>query len=226
MCSEFGPSQMQRACSCQGSHHRNLGLFPAPDLISTIAGLRGIDPFVISSATGMGLTNSEILFKVELPAFPVVFAGIRTAVVASVGTAIIATFIGASGRGDILASGKNTSRFGIIVLAAGLSSLSALFLDSVRGIVKNSFPRIESVSHPVRVGKNIKQKAEAKDALFLCGLMIVGCMTVCASGKPEQTPGSTAKEETPAQDAAQAEEKARILSRKTPQIPTRIARSL
>lgn len=108
-----------------------------PILNNTIAGIRGVDLFVVSCARGMGMTNRKILFKVEMPlAFPVVFAGIRTAVVVSVGTAVIATFIGAGGLGDILVAGKNTSRYGIMILAAGLSSILALLLDSVLGILE------------------------------------------------------------------------------------------
>lgn len=110
-----------------------------PILNNTIVGIRSVDGFVIDCAKGMGLTKQEILFKVELPlAFPVIFGGIRTAVVVSVGTAVIATFIGAGGLGDILVSGKNTSRYGIMLLAAGLSSLLALLLDSVLGIAEKA----------------------------------------------------------------------------------------
>jgi osmoprotectant transport system permease protein len=108
-----------------------------PILLNTIAGIRGVDTAVVDAARGMGMTKVEILFKVEVPlALPVIFAGIRTAVVINVATAIIATFVGAGGLGDFIVAGKNYMRYQIMLLGAGFATLLALLLDDLLGIVE------------------------------------------------------------------------------------------
>ena len=56
-----------------------------PIIRNTYAGIRGVDPAVLEAGRGMGLTNAQLLFQVELPlAVSVILSGIRTAVVISV----------------------------------------------------------------------------------------------------------------------------------------------
>src|SRR5256885_1838214 len=69
-----------------------------PVLRNTVAGLAGVDPAIVEAARGMGMSPAEVLLRVELPlAWPVVVAGVRTAAVVNVGTAALATFVGAGG---------------------------------------------------------------------------------------------------------------------------------
>ncbi|HEY8202879.1 MAG TPA: ABC transporter permease, partial [Actinomycetota bacterium] len=69
-----------------------------PLLRNTAAGLAAVDPAVVEAARGMGLRPWQVLLHAELPlASPVIFAGLRTAVVLNVGTATLATYIGAGG---------------------------------------------------------------------------------------------------------------------------------
>lgn len=108
-----------------------------PILNNTIAGIRSVNPAVIDAGRGMGLTKMGILFKVEVPlAMPVIFAGIRTAVVINVATAIIAAFVGAGGLGDFIIAGKNYMRYQIMLLGAGIATLMALLLDELLGMVE------------------------------------------------------------------------------------------
>jgi osmoprotectant transport system permease protein len=66
-----------------------------PLIRNTYAGITGVDRAVIEAARGMGMTDRQLLFKVELPlAASVILAGIRVAVVLSVGLATIAAAIG------------------------------------------------------------------------------------------------------------------------------------
>lgn len=108
-----------------------------PILNNTIAGIRGVSPFIIDAGRGMGMTKRELLWKVEVPlAAPVIFAGIRTAVVINVATAIIAAFVGAGGLGDFIIAGKNYMRYQIMLLGAGYATIMALVLDSLLGMVE------------------------------------------------------------------------------------------
>ena len=69
-----------------------------PIVRNTHAGIVGIDPAILESAMGMGLTRRQILWKVELPlALPVLLAGIRIVTVQAIGLTVVAALIGAQG---------------------------------------------------------------------------------------------------------------------------------
>lgn len=109
-----------------------------PILRNTFAGISSISNEIIESARGMGMTNSRILRKIELPlAAPIIVTGIRTAIVINVGTATLATFIGAGGLGDLIVTGLSIRRNMIIVTGAGLSALMAIILDFWIGQLKH-----------------------------------------------------------------------------------------
>ncbi len=77
-----------------------------PILLNTIAGIRGIDPIVIESARGTGMTSWQILTRIQAPlAMPVTAAGVRTSAVQIVATAPLAALIGAGGYGDWILQG-------------------------------------------------------------------------------------------------------------------------
>ncbi|KZB79546.1 glycine/betaine ABC transporter permease [Amycolatopsis regifaucium] len=101
-----------------------------PVLRNTIVGLDGVDPAVVDAARGMGMSKTAILWRIELPlAVPVILAGIRTALVLTVASATLATFIDGGGLGGGLVAGIGLYRpilsltFGIIV------AVLALFVD-------------------------------------------------------------------------------------------------
>lgn len=101
-----------------------------PVLRNTVAGLAGVDPAVVEAARGVGMSPVEVLARVELPlARPVIVAGIRTAVVVNVGTAALASFVGAGGLGDVIQIGINNQRDRILVVGAALTALLALAAD-------------------------------------------------------------------------------------------------
>ena len=77
-----------------------------PIIRNTYTGIRGVDPAVVEAGRGMGLTESQLLFQVELPlAVSVILSGVRVAVVISVGLATIAAAIGAGGLGEFIFRG-------------------------------------------------------------------------------------------------------------------------
>lgn len=91
-----------------------------------IAGLNGVEPSIIEAATGIGMSNMQILFRVRLPlSRKALFTGIRLAVVSTIGIATIAAAINAGGLGSILFDGLRTMDVNKIIwgsiLAGGLS---------------------------------------------------------------------------------------------------------
>lgn len=108
-----------------------------PILRNTIAGIELVDPAIKEAAVGMGLSKIQILLRMELPlAFPVMFAGIRTATVINVGTAALATFIAGGGLGDIIREGIALNR-SIVFYTGGLTTaLLAVSVDWVGEITE------------------------------------------------------------------------------------------
>jgi osmoprotectant transport system permease protein len=103
-----------------------------PVLRNTLAGLEGVDPAVVEAARGMGMSPAQVLLRVELPlAWPVLVAGIRTAAVVNVGTAALATFVGAGGLGAVIQVGIDNQRNRILYVGASLTALLALAADWV-----------------------------------------------------------------------------------------------
>lgn len=101
-----------------------------PVLRNTVAGLAGVDPDAVEAARGMGMSPGQVLARVELPlARPVILAGIRTAAVVNVGTAALATFVGAGGLGDLITTGLDNQRDRILYAGAALTALLALTVD-------------------------------------------------------------------------------------------------
>lgn len=74
-----------------------------PIVRNTYVGLNDINPGIKEAAIGMGMTKFQRLFKVEIPlAFPMIFTGIRIAVVTSIGTAVFGAVVGGGGLGSTI----------------------------------------------------------------------------------------------------------------------------
>jgi osmoprotectant transport system permease protein len=101
-----------------------------PIVQNTIAGLGAVPEPVREAARGVGMTRGEILRRVELPlAAPVIVAGIRTSVIINVGTATIASTVGAKTLGSPIIVGLNGSNIAYVVQGAVLVGLLAVVLD-------------------------------------------------------------------------------------------------
>lgn len=73
---------------------------------NTLAGLGSVDPAVVESARGMGMSGTQRLLQMELPvAWPVILTGIRVATQLTVGIAAVAVLVGGGGLGDEIYSG-------------------------------------------------------------------------------------------------------------------------
>jgi osmoprotectant transport system permease protein len=77
-----------------------------------VTGLRGVSADVIEAATGMGYSNAQLLWRVELPiAMPIIVAGLRIAIVTTIGLVTIATLIGMGGLGYLIVNIGVRQRF-------------------------------------------------------------------------------------------------------------------
>jgi osmoprotectant transport system permease protein len=86
-------------------------LATAPVLINTDLGFRSVPTPVRDAATGMGMTGVQQLWRVEWPlAFPIVFTGVRTAATEVIGSAVLASFIGAGGLGEYITTGLQANQ--------------------------------------------------------------------------------------------------------------------
>jgi osmoprotectant transport system permease protein len=109
-----------------------------PILTNAYVGVDGVEPDAVDAARGMGMTRRQILWRVEFPlALPLIFAGIRTAVVFVVATATIAAVAGGGGLGDVIV---NRAAYGLegVVGAAICVSLLALAADAALSALQRS----------------------------------------------------------------------------------------
>lgn len=114
-----------------------------PIVRNTYAGINEVEPAVVEAALGMGMTDRQILTKVELPlAMPVIFAGIRTATVINVGVATLCALIGAGGLGEFIFRGIALNN-SIMILAGALpAALLAIVFDNILGLMEKNMGRL------------------------------------------------------------------------------------
>jgi osmoprotectant transport system permease protein len=101
-----------------------------PLIRNTYAGIKGVDPAIVEAGRGMGMTDRQLLFRVELPlALGVIIAGVRVATVISVGLATIAAAIGAGGLGEYIFRGLAMVNNQLILAGAIPAAALALLAD-------------------------------------------------------------------------------------------------
>lgn len=109
-----------------------------PIFLNTSSSLFSIPASIKEVAKGMGMTNLEILLKVEIPlALRSIIAGIRTATTINIGTTTVATVIGAGGLGDIIFIGLRSLKFEMILTGALLVSALAVVSDLILSRFQN-----------------------------------------------------------------------------------------
>ncbi|MFW5653599.1 MAG: glycine betaine ABC transporter substrate-binding protein [Planctomycetota bacterium] len=113
-----------------------------PIVLNTFTGLRGVEPQIIEAADGIGMSNRQRLFMVELPlAAPVIIAGIRAATVLTVGIATLSTYIGAGGLGDFIARGLARNDPRLTMLGAIPAAIMAVVLSLLIRFAESRFKR-------------------------------------------------------------------------------------
>ena len=108
-----------------------------PIIRNTSAGITGVDRAVREAARGMGMTDRQILFQVELPlSFSTMLAGIRIATVLTIGIATIAAAVGAGGLGEFIFRGLAMVNDQLILAGAIPAALLALAADFMLGALE------------------------------------------------------------------------------------------
>jgi osmoprotectant transport system permease protein len=107
-----------------------------PILRNTVVGIAEVPAAVVEAARGVGMTEGQMLWRVQLPlAAPVLLAGVRTAAAWTVGMATLATPVGALSLGNFIFSGLQTRNTAAIVVGCAASAALAIVLDLLlRGV--------------------------------------------------------------------------------------------
>jgi osmoprotectant transport system permease protein len=107
-----------------------------PVFTNTYVAVRQVDRDVVDAARGMGLSGAQIARRVELPlALPLVFGGIRTAVVNVVATATLGPFVGVVTLGDPIINANvygDAGRLGAAIVVAGLALASEMLFAALQ----------------------------------------------------------------------------------------------
>ena len=150
-----------------------------PIIRNTFTGISGVDPAIREAGRGMGMTDRQLLFQVELPlALGVIIAGVRVATVICVGTATIAAAIDAGGLGRYIFRGLRANDNVLILAGAVPAALIALAADLLLG----SFERA------MRAGGAVKRRftkisLAAGAALAVAALLAVINLLPATSGR-------------------------------------------
>lgn len=108
-----------------------------PIIQNTYTGIAGVDPAVLESARGMGMTPAQILWDVQLPlSMAVILAGVRVATIICIGIATIAAAIGAGGLGVFIFRGVAMVSNSVILAGAIPAALLAIGVDIALGFVE------------------------------------------------------------------------------------------
>lgn len=108
-----------------------------PIIKNTLIGIKNVDPSAVEASRGMGMSKTQIMFKVEVPlAISVIMGGVRIATVTAIGIATIGALIGAGGLGQLITQGMSMYDFPMILTGAIFSALLALIIDFLLGIVE------------------------------------------------------------------------------------------
>ena len=174
-----------------------------PIIRNTFTGISGVDPAIREAGRGMGMTDLQLLWSVEIPlALSVIFAGLRVATVLCVGIATIAAAVGAGGLGMFIFRGVSMVDSRLILAGAIPAAALALVADFGLGAIEKRFSKLlcllmivaglSSCSHPDRIvvgsknfteqvilGEMIAQQIERKTHLQVDRKLNLGGTIVC-----------------------------------------------
>ena len=105
-----------------------------PIVINTDLAFRAVPAAAMDAARGLGMSDRQVFTRVEWPlAFPVLFAGVRTAAIEVIASAVLAAFIGAGGLGEYITTGLQANEPRLLFLGAGSIAAIALATEFALG---------------------------------------------------------------------------------------------
>jgi len=108
-----------------------------PILTNAYFAIEGVDPDAVEAARGMGLTEAQILRRVELPlGLPLILAGLRIAAVFVIATATIAGIVGGGGLGDVIANEQTYGSAGVLGASYCVAAM-ALLVAAALGLLQH-----------------------------------------------------------------------------------------
>jgi osmoprotectant transport system permease protein len=111
-------------------------------LTNAYFGIAGVDPDVVEAARGMGLSERQILLRVELPlGLPLVLAGIRIGAIFVIATATIAAIAGGGGLGEIIVNQASYGLAGVVGASLCVSALTLLAAFLLGLVTRAASPR-------------------------------------------------------------------------------------
>jgi len=103
-----------------------------PIMRNMVVGILGVETGIRDSALAMGMTRQQILWRVEIPlALPTILAGLRIAIVSTIGTATVAAAIGGGGLGTFMFRGIATADLTTVLAGAIPAAVMAIIADEV-----------------------------------------------------------------------------------------------
>jgi osmoprotectant transport system substrate-binding protein/osmoprotectant transport system permease protein len=143
-----------------------------PIIRNTFIGIRSVDPAIRDAGRGMGMTDRQLLFQVELPlALGVIIAGVRVATVICVGTATIAAAIDAGGLGRYIFRGLRANDNVLILAGAVPAALIAIAADLALGYFEKT----------IQLGRRTRASAKkifVFSLVFLCAAIVIVYLVV------------------------------------------------
>lgn len=151
-----------------------------PIIRNTFTGISNVDPAIREAGRGMGMTDRQLLFQVELPlALGVILAGVRVATVICVGTATIAAAIDAGGLGRYIFRGLRANDNTLILAGAVPAALIALAADLLLGYMEKA----------ISLGNAIKQNSKKilwGGAAVATALLLFGIVNTLGGGSVQK----------------------------------------
>lgn len=126
---------------------RTIGFLPAiialiiyaqlPILRNTYTAIKEVDPAMIEAGRGMGMSETQLLFRIKLPlAIPVIMAGLRNAIVLTIAISAIAALIGSGGLGVPIFRGLRNARMDLIIVGGVSVAILGLLTDALMSRVE------------------------------------------------------------------------------------------
>ena len=152
-----------------------------PILKNTYTGIKNINKQTIEAAHGIGMTQFQVLYKIQLPlALPVIMAGVRISSVTAVGLMTIAAYVGAGGLGNFVISGIQTSNNYLMLAGAIPACILALIMDIVMGKLEKAVTPISLSTDPrLLTQEHIKKlKSSQRRVLTIAMISIVTVISI------------------------------------------------